>query len=54
VLGGSKWTPTLPLPVIANLLPLLPGDLTPVRFRFTPVGGAWQIDDVYVDPYRTG
>jgi hypothetical protein len=54
VAGGSSWAPTLPMPVIANLLPLLPGDLTPVRFRFHPVGGAWQIDDVYVDPYRTG
>jgi hypothetical protein len=56
VAGDSAWMPTLPLPVIANLLPLLPGDLTPVRFRFTPVGlgGDWQVDDVYVDPYRTG
>jgi hypothetical protein len=27
--------------------------LTPVRFRFTPVGTAtWQIDDVYIDPRR--
>ncbi len=25
-----------------------------VSFRFVPVGadGAWQIDDVYVDPYK--
>jgi hypothetical protein len=39
--------------VLASLLPLLPGQRTPVRFRFTPVGGAsWQIDDVYVDPWR--
>jgi hypothetical protein len=54
--GTSSWAPTLPMPVIANLLPLLPGNLTPVRFRFTPVGlgGAWQIDDVYVDPFRAG
>jgi hypothetical protein len=49
----SGWSPTLPLPVLANLLPLLSGDQTPVRFRFTPVGGAsWWIDDVYVDPRR--
>jgi hypothetical protein len=27
--------------------------MTPVQFRFTPVGGGtWQIDDVYVDPWR--
>ena len=56
VAGTSTWAPTLPMPVIANLLPLLPGERTPVRFRFTPVGigGKWQIDDVYVDPFRAG
>lgn len=48
-----SWQPTLPLPVLANLLPLLPGQRTPVAFRFTPVGSAgWTIDDVYVDPKR--
>jgi hypothetical protein len=50
VLAGDDWAPTLPLPVLANLLALL-GDQE-VSFRFTPVGGAWSIDDVYVDPYR--
>ena len=50
-----SWQPTLPIPVVANLLPLLPGQYTPVAFRFTPVGGvAWTIDDVYVDPKRRG
>lgn len=50
-----SWQPSLPLPVVANLLPLLPGQLTPVAFRFTPVGSAsWTIDDVYVDPKRRG
>ena len=39
--------------MVGNLLPLLPGDMTPVEFRFTPLlGGDWQIDDVYVDPFR--
>jgi hypothetical protein len=53
VVAGGTWQPTLPLPVLASLLPLLPGEQTPVAFRFTPVGGAsWQIDDVYVDPWR--
>ena len=37
--------------MVANLLPLLPPDMTAVRFIFTPLlGGDWQIDDVYVDP----
>jgi hypothetical protein len=50
---SAKWAPTLPMLVIANLLPLLPGSNTPVAFRFTPKGkGSWTIDDFYVDPHR--
>ena len=46
--AGTRSLPSL---VIANLLPLLPPDMTAVRFKFAPMlGGAWQIDDVYVDP----
>jgi hypothetical protein len=26
----------------------------PVRYRFTASGGGWQVDDVYVDPFRRG
>lgn len=50
----GSWQPTLPIPVVANLLPLLPGEYTPVAFRFTPTGagGNWRIDDVYVDPWH--
>jgi hypothetical protein len=52
VVGGTRsWQPSAPLVVAASLLPLLPGEHTPVAFRFTPQGGDWQIDDVYVDPY---
>jgi len=52
-LPSSKWQPTLPLPVLASLLPLLPGKQTPVAFRFRPIAGAtWTIDDVYLDPWR--
>lgn len=50
-LPSGKWQPTLPLPVLASLLPLLPGEQTPIAFRFRPVGTAtWTIDDVYLDP----
>ena len=52
VLGNGQWKPTPPMLIVANLLPLLPGDRTPVAFQFTPVLGDWQIDDVYVDPRR--
>jgi hypothetical protein len=54
VLPGSSWRPTPPYLVVANLLPLLPPNVTPVAFRFTPQGpGTWSVDDIYVDPYRT-
>jgi hypothetical protein len=52
-LGGSSWHPTVAMPLVANLLTLSATDRTPVRFRFSPLLlGSWQIDDVYVDPYR--
>lgn len=51
VLNGGSWQPTLPMLTVANLLPLLPGERTPIAFRFTAQGGAWSVDDVYVDPY---
>lgn len=47
-LGGSSWHATAQMPFLVNLLTL--GDRTQVRFRFTPLLGSWQIDDVYVDP----
>lgn len=52
--GTSTWQPTVPLAVVANLLPVFPGDRTAVAFRFraTGSGGNWRIDDVFVDPYR--
>jgi hypothetical protein len=50
---NASWSPTLPMVIVANLLPLMPGDTTAVAFKFTAVTGNWQIDDVYVDPsYR--
>jgi hypothetical protein len=50
----NSWTPGLiPTPIVANLLPLLPGQMTAVAFRFHAVSGNWGLDDVYVDPYRS-
>jgi hypothetical protein len=55
VTPSSKWQPSLPMPILANLLPLLPGQMTPVQFRFTPLlGGTYTIDNVYVDPRQRG
>lgn len=53
VSGGTSWSPGLQVPVVGNLLPLLPGELTPLAFRFTATGSTgWMIDDVYLDPQR--
>ena len=51
VTNGGSWRPTPAMPIVVNLLPLLPGEMTPVAFRFTADGGDWSIDDVWVDPY---
>jgi hypothetical protein len=50
---STSWSPSLPMTVVANLLPLLPDSKTAVQFVFTPLlGGSFQVDDVYVDPMR--
>jgi hypothetical protein len=49
--NGTKWNKTPTQIVLASLLPLLPGEHTPIQFRFTAVGTSdWVIDDVFVDP----
>jgi hypothetical protein len=51
VTGNSGWSPTAQMPIVASLLPLLPGSKTPVSFRVSAAGGSWKVDDFYVDPY---
>ena len=53
VLPNGNWSPTPAYLFLGNITPLLPGQYTQVQFRFTPVLGSWQVDDVYVDPMRT-
>jgi hypothetical protein len=50
----SRWQPTAQMVMVVNTLGALSADgKVPVSFRFTPVGaGDWQIDDLYVDPWR--
>lgn len=48
VLATGAWGPSLPMPVLANLL-----GAQEVRFRFSSAG-ALRIDDLYVDPYSKG
>jgi hypothetical protein len=53
--GGKSWHPSLPGLVLADVLSPLGEDAElAVAFRFKPIGlgATWQIDDVYVDPFR--
>jgi hypothetical protein len=47
--ANGSWQPSSPVSMLSGVLPLLTSS---VQFRFTPLntGGAWQIDDVYLDP----
>ena len=51
LLPNGQWKPSPQFLVVANLLPLLPGEHTPVQFRVRSVGlGTWWVDDFYIDP----
>ena len=50
--GADAWTPTMPIPIVANMLS--PLSAQQVDFKFSSAGGRWLIDDVYVDPYGKG
>jgi hypothetical protein len=51
--GYSTWTPTQRISLAVGRSGAATGADAAVAFRFTPrgLGGRWQIDDVYVDPY---
>lgn len=54
VLGTTTtWQPSLATIVGLSANQLL-GGTTTISLRFTPLlfGGAWQVDDVYVDPFK--
>jgi len=51
ILPNGQWKAEPKQLVVANLLPLFPGERTPVQFRLTSVGlGTWSVDDFYLDP----
>jgi hypothetical protein len=55
--GASAWSPTPASGLLlSNLLATLSLSRTQIAFRFTPAdrNGAWQIDDVYLDPWSRG
>jgi hypothetical protein len=55
--AGSAWAPTQSVSTVLTLSTLV-GTLIPsaIEIRFTPLDsrGQWQVDDVYVDPFRRG
>ena len=48
---GSSWRPSPEVSMLGGVLPLLTSS---VSFRFTAVGGNVSIDDVYLDPMKSG
>ncbi len=53
VRGTGAWAPSAILAMKVNLLAASYANALPVSLRFTARTAASQIDDVYVDPYRT-
>jgi hypothetical protein len=54
VTGTGTWAPSAALAMRVNELAGAYGNALPVSLRFTVRGTSpWQIDDVYVDPFRT-
>jgi hypothetical protein len=55
--AGSAWAPTQSVSTVLTLSTLV-GTLIPsaIEIRFTPLdsSGQWQVDDVYIDPFRRG
>jgi hypothetical protein len=55
--AGSTWTPTQSVSTVLTLSTLV-GTLIPsaIEIRFTPLdsSGQWQVDDVFIDPFRRG
>ena len=49
---GSSLHATPKYLVLANVLPLLPNNYTPLAFRFRAVTGTWTVDDVWLDPRK--
>jgi hypothetical protein len=53
IMGATAWAPTQSLSLGMSLPLWQPGSTLTVRLQFDPAdfGGAWAIDDAYIDPY---
>jgi len=53
ITADESWAPSAIIPMRVNEIAPDHDNALPVSLRFTARGeGSWQIDDVYVDPYR--
>jgi hypothetical protein len=54
VTAGSSWAATKRQSLSQGIMGVNGNSTSQatVAFRFTPVGGRWQVDDLYVDPFR--
>ena len=52
VLPTSSWRPSPVMLTAAAVGAAVAGGEAPLALRFRSLGGTWQIDDVFVDPYR--
>lgn len=53
VVAGSGFQPTLPLPLLADLTSPLSGGTASMQLHFVAIGTGFQLDDVFVDPFKT-
>jgi hypothetical protein len=53
VVAGAGFQPGQPLPLLANLTSPLSGGTGSVQLHFVALGSGFQVDDVYVDPFKT-
>jgi hypothetical protein len=47
---SSSWQPTLPMLTTSAIQGAVSGGTAQVALRFTAIGGASQIDDIFIDP----
>jgi len=52
VKAGPNWAPSQQVSTVLTLSTIV-GTLIPssIQIKITPVGGEWQVDDLYIDPF---
>jgi hypothetical protein len=50
----SNWGPTDPIAGNTSAIPNGDSVMAALQFTVPAPAGAWQLDDIYVDPWRSG